>query len=182
MEINISNCNNIDNGTIRIVENRLNIMYAINGTGKSTIASAISAALDAREGSGSLSHLTPFKALEGEDLTPKVEGLDDVRSMKVFHEDYVNEFVFLPDELLKGSFDVFVRDEAYELGMNEIEELVSELKSILEQDQDIAELIQDFTELSTSFGRPTRPSYGSRHSNVYSDQRDKANFEGRSDC
>jgi hypothetical protein len=36
MDIQISNCNNIDNGTIRLIEGRLNIKYAINGTGKST--------------------------------------------------------------------------------------------------------------------------------------------------
>ena len=43
MEIQINNCNNISEGTISIVENRLNIRYAINGTGKSTISKAIEA-------------------------------------------------------------------------------------------------------------------------------------------
>ena len=43
MRINIKNCNNIDEGTFDIIENRLNIKYAINGTGKSTISKAIDA-------------------------------------------------------------------------------------------------------------------------------------------
>ena len=34
MNITVSNCNNIDSGTISIHENVLNIKYAINGTGK----------------------------------------------------------------------------------------------------------------------------------------------------
>ena len=37
MNISITNCNNIAHGTVAISENRLNIKYAINGTGKSTI-------------------------------------------------------------------------------------------------------------------------------------------------
>ena len=39
--IQIHNCNNIKNGTIRIEPNKLNIKYGINGTGKTTIANAI---------------------------------------------------------------------------------------------------------------------------------------------
>ena len=41
MDLLISNCNNIVSAPISVVENRLNIKYAINGTGKSTIAKAI---------------------------------------------------------------------------------------------------------------------------------------------
>ncbi|MCF7817767.1 MAG: hypothetical protein K9M54_07780 [Kiritimatiellales bacterium] len=41
MKINVLNCNNINQGSIEIRENRLNIKYAMNGTGKSTIAKAI---------------------------------------------------------------------------------------------------------------------------------------------
>lgn len=43
MRLKISNCNNIDNGEFDIVEGRLNIKYAINGTGKSTISKTIEA-------------------------------------------------------------------------------------------------------------------------------------------
>ena len=41
MNIEIKNCNNIDSGNISLVENKLNIKFAPNGTGKSTIARAI---------------------------------------------------------------------------------------------------------------------------------------------
>ena len=37
MQLKIKNCNNIENGEFDITEGRLNIKYAINGTGKSTI-------------------------------------------------------------------------------------------------------------------------------------------------
>jgi len=40
MNIEIQNCNNIDTGTISLAENKLNIRFAANGTGKSTIDGA----------------------------------------------------------------------------------------------------------------------------------------------
>lgn len=43
MQLKIKNCNNIENGEFDITEGRLNIKYAINGTGKSTISKAIEA-------------------------------------------------------------------------------------------------------------------------------------------
>ena len=43
MIINIKNCNNIDSAEVKLVPSRLNIKYALNGTGKSTIARAIAA-------------------------------------------------------------------------------------------------------------------------------------------
>ncbi len=39
------NCNNINEGNIKLIKGRLNIKYAINGTGKSTIAKAIEATI-----------------------------------------------------------------------------------------------------------------------------------------
>lgn len=41
MNIEIKNCNNIDIGSIELIEGRLNIKYAINGTGKSTISKVL---------------------------------------------------------------------------------------------------------------------------------------------
>ena len=43
MLLEIKNCNNIDKASIEIETGKLNIKYAINGTGKSTIAKAIAA-------------------------------------------------------------------------------------------------------------------------------------------
>jgi ABC-type sugar transport system ATPase subunit len=50
MEISISNCNNIDQGSLSLVENALNIKYAINGTGKSTISKAITSYISDKMG------------------------------------------------------------------------------------------------------------------------------------
>lgn len=57
MDITIENCNNIDETEIKISEGKLNIKFAPNGTGKSTIAKAINLNIGGRE----LNELTPFK-------------------------------------------------------------------------------------------------------------------------
>jgi len=41
MKIEINSCNNIEKGEIKICEDKLNIKYALNGIGKSTIAYAL---------------------------------------------------------------------------------------------------------------------------------------------
>jgi len=157
LDIIIENCNNIDNGTVEISEGVLNIKYAINGTGKTTLSRAICASLNDRlHGTSDLATLTPFKAINDESITPSVSGDEAISSIKVFDEEYINEFVFQPDELLKGSFDILIRDENYDAVMAEIEVLVSEIKLHFTQDKEIEALINDFTELSDSFGKPTK--------------------------
>lgn len=157
MEIEISNCNNIENGVVTIAEGALNIKYAINGTGKSTVSKSIQKSVSSRlNGTNDLMDLTPFKALEDDSVNPTVVGCEAVNSIKVFDESYINEFAFQPDELLKGSFDILIRDEQYDLVMAEIEDLVSEIKSHFKEDDEIEALIADFDELSSSFGKPTK--------------------------
>ncbi len=157
MDILIENCNNIDSGTITLKENKLNVKYAINGTGKSTISKAIIASInDQRSGSNELSKLKPFKYIDSENNNPSVGGTDSIALVKVFDEEYTNKYIFLPDELVQGSFDIFIRDEEYEKGMAEIGELTRTIQEMFAQDKDIDELINDFNELSSSFGKPVK--------------------------
>lgn len=157
MEIEINNCNNIDHGKVSLVHNRLNIKYAINGTGKSTLSKAICKSIQDRlSGTNELIGLTPFKAINNDVVNPNVLGCDDLNSVKVFDETYINEFVYQPDELLKGSFDILIRDESYESVMSEIEDLVTDIKTHFSDDPDIENLIKDFKELSDSFGKSVK--------------------------
>lgn len=157
MEIEINHCNNIDNGKIKITEGLLNIKYAINGTGKSTVSKSIQKSVSSRlSGNNELMELKPFKAFENDTITPSVTGCEAVNNIKVFDEFYINEFAFQPDELLKGSFDILIRSENYDSVMAEIEELVSQIKSHFNDDDEIETLIADFDELSNSFGKPTK--------------------------
>lgn len=157
MDIEIRNCNNIDVGNIEIRENILNIKYAINGTGKSTIAKAILSSIDDNvSGTKKLLELTPFKHLNSDTERPEVKGVENISQAKVFDENYINEFIFQPDELVKGSFDIFIRGDHYDAGIQEINSLVETTQLVLAEDKDITELIQDFTEISKSFGTPVK--------------------------
>lgn len=157
MEIELKDCNNIANGKVSIKENTLNIKHAINGTGKSTIAKAVLASVSDREqGTKHLSELTPFKYLGLNTTHPEIIGTETINKIQVFDEKYINDFVFQADELIKGSFDIFIRGEDYEKGMKDIGALTKTMQDMLSKDKDIATLINDFNEISSSFGKPTK--------------------------
>src|SRR3990167_7701382 len=100
MDITIENCNSIDSARISLAPGRLNIKYGPNGTGKSTIAKAIELA---SKGGANLSTLTPFKHRGGDPKispSPSVKGADQFKSVFVFNEEYVDQFVFKQDEVV----------------------------------------------------------------------------------
>jgi wobble nucleotide-excising tRNase len=157
MKIDVRNCNNIDQGSIEVSENCLNIKYAINGTGKSSVAKAVSYSVSDRvEKKSRLTELTPFKYVGDISSVPEVKGTEGISNLRVFDEAYVRDFTFQPDELVKGSFDIFIRDENYEKGLLAIESQVEAIKKLLAGDKDIEGLIRDLSELSGGFGRPTK--------------------------
>ena len=98
----------------------------------------------------------PFKYQDDASGKPEVIGTETIKSVRVFDEKYINDFVFQSDELLKGSFDIFIRGEAYDQGMKEIDTHVEAMQKALSEDKDIADLISDFNEISTSFGKETK--------------------------
>ncbi len=157
MKIDILNCNNIDQGTFEIRENCLNIKYAINGTGKSSLGKAVFYSVSDRlEKKSQLLELTPFKHAGDPSNAPQVKGTEEISKVRIFDEAYVSDFIFQADELIKGSFDIFIRNENYEKGFQEIESQVEAIRNLLAEDKDIEGLIKDLAELSGGFGRPTK--------------------------
>lgn len=153
MKINIKNCNNIDEANISVEIGRLNIKYGANGTGKSTIAKAIE--LTSKKPID-LSSLTQFKFRslpEEERKIPSIEGIEAFKSISVFNEDYVSQFVFKQDEVLKNSFDIFIKNQNYKDKMLEIQNIVSEIKETYENDSNIDDAIKDLSDLEDSFGK-----------------------------
>ncbi len=153
MNVQIRNCNNIVDANILIEDNKLNIKYAINGTGKSTISKAIVA--KAENNNNELSQLTPYQYINDGDINhlPSVNGLPDNIKIAVFNEEYVNQYVFQEDELLKNSFEIFVKTEYYNLKMAEIERLTHEIHNLFNTNQELNQFISDLGEFITSFGR-----------------------------
>ncbi len=151
MNIEIKNCNNIDIGNICITKGRLNIKYAINGTGKSTIARAISSTIANED----ISDLRPFKYLnDGEEIhNPSVVISDNIQKVAIFNEKYIDTYVYKKDELIANSFEIFVKTPKYEEHMHKISELISSIQTTFRDDPALDALISDFTTFIDSFGK-----------------------------
>lgn len=150
MNIQIANCNNIDAGNIYIENGRLNIKYAINGTGKSTIARALSSTIASED----LSDLRPFKYLnDGEDThNPSVTISDNIQKVAIFDEKYIETYTYKKDELVANSFEIFVKTPQYEEHMQNISGLVSSIQTAFRDDPELDVLISDLSTFIDSFG------------------------------
>ncbi len=149
-QVTIENCNSIDSAIICIEKGSLNIKYGSNGLGKSTIAKAI---VSQARNDGSLEALTPFKNRGKTVANPsKVDGIQDLKSALVFDEDYVNQFAFQQDEVVKNSFDIFIKTPEYVKAMKEIELLFAGIKKAFNDSAEIEQTTKDLKELRDAFG------------------------------
>ena len=143
MKIILKNCNSIDYGEVQLVENNLNMKYAINGTGKSTISKAIQGlVLD------KLDELIPFKYYDEkaknamlDEHKPVVEIYKDgqsaggfiranspIQSVRVFDEDYVERYTLVGDDVVPNSFEIYVKTPDYEQKLKKIDSLIKDIK------------------------------------------------------
>lgn len=106
INIKLKNCNNISEADINLKKNIVNIRYAMNGTGKSTIAKAIDL-IAKNEG---MSILKPF------DRNIESTGIcsEKIDKVLLFNEEFVNTIVFKENEVIENSFDVFIKTPNYE--------------------------------------------------------------------
>ena len=152
MNITIKNCNNIDDGKLEIKQNALNIKYAINGTGKSSIAKAIDAFV--KNDDKKKKALIPFKhKLNTTAHEISLDGLDGVSSVEIFNDDYVQSYVYQPNELLKNSFEIFVKTKDYDERLHEIEELLKDINKTFLDLPELELLINTFNEFIVGFGK-----------------------------
>ena len=155
MIINIKNCNNIDSAEVKLVPSRLNIKYALNGTGKSTIARAIAAFVNNDEEEKRL--LLPFKyANAPEDHAPSVQGIDDIKAIKIFNESYLERLVFTPEKLFPNTFNVFVKTEEYDKRMESINSHLQEIHALFKSDEKITDLLRCFDGFVSGFGKSAK--------------------------
>jgi ABC-type molybdenum transport system ATPase subunit/photorepair protein PhrA len=147
--ITIKNCNSIDEAVISLRPHSLNIKYGPNGTGKSTIARALTLQT---EGASSLEVLTPFKyRAESNGSRPSVVGAEEIKSVLIFNESYVSQFAFQRDEVLKNSFEVFINTEEYKAGNAKIEAMFDSLKKTFLDQAEFDEALTSFIELRDAF-------------------------------
>jgi hypothetical protein len=151
IQLEIKNCNNIDSAVISLAVQKLNIKFAPNGTGKSTIARAVLVGRNADQ--NSLSELMPFKLRKEnpQNKQPEVKGAEALKNIMCFNEAYVNQFVFKPNELLSNSFDILIRTDAYKQRENEIEVLVRNIKQLFSGNPELETLIANLKEMGDAF-------------------------------
>jgi ABC-type dipeptide/oligopeptide/nickel transport system ATPase subunit len=133
IKIEIENCNNIESANIEIKEDTLNIRYAMNGTGKSTIGQAIKL----------LSEKKPLDTLKtfGNTKEPKGKIPDSIRRVLLFNEDFVNNIVFKESEVIQNAFEVFIKSEEYEEKQNLINQRLKEIHIDTSENQDLNRLL-----------------------------------------
>lgn len=153
-DIKITNCNSIDEANVRIQKAKLNIKYGPNGLGKSTISKAIMAHL---KNDGSLQELLPFKLRKTKGaLASAVEGTGDLSSVLIFDETYVNQFAFQQDEVVRNSFEIFIKTPAYNLAMEEIGATFEGIRKAFKASEEIEQTITDLKELRDAFGKANK--------------------------
>lgn len=130
--LEICNCNNINKANIEILQNFLNVKYASNGTGKSTIAKAIKLTSERN----SLDDLQPYGVGE----KPNVNSNLPIDHVFIFNEDFVNNFVFIKSEVVENSFEVFIKTKNYDEQLEAINKRLKDLRVDLTQDKEIIEM------------------------------------------
>lgn len=122
MKIEIRNCNNIRKADIQLRNEALNIMYGVNGTGKSTIAMALEEKLN-----GNLDSLKPYDEMQFGDDGPSVE-CDGIHTVSVFNEKYISQYVVSKDEIdIQNAFGVFIKTADISRQQKNLEDELREL-------------------------------------------------------
>jgi len=163
-QVHIENCNSIDQAQICIRRGCLNIKFGPNGLGKSSIAKAI---VCRARNDDTLKNLVPFKNRSNCDAPePLVDGIDDLTSALVFDEEFVNQFAFQKDEVLKNSFEIFIKTPEYSTAMQEIEDLLVGIKSAFSDSPEIEQTTKDLKDLRDAFGKSNRDGSIAKSSKV----------------
>ena len=139
--ISIENCNNITKCDIGVFENKLNIKYAINGTGKSTVAKSIKLSADGTK----LDDLIPFefRARKEKVLKPTVSNMP-FSNVAIFNEDYLKQYVYQKTDLLKNTFEVMINSDRYTELKEKIDSELVDIKTIARDKPNIS-TIRDIT-------------------------------------
>lgn len=131
--IKIEKCNNITEGNVTICDSKLNIFFGRNGTGKSTIAQAIRLHSQGKP----LAGLAPY-GISDDTTKPCISGLT-YSNIAIFDSEYLGQYVYQRDTLLKNTFEVLIRTPEYDNTKRNIDNALAQIKNtITGRDQIIA--------------------------------------------
>lgn len=130
MKVNIKYCNNIIEGTVNIEENKLNIKYGVNGTGKSTISKAIKYKILSQN---ELENLRPYNYVDNENILPEVSFDKQPESVMIYNNEYIKNILFLSsDEIMENSFEIFIAPKNYKEQCKDIDNELLEINKMLD--------------------------------------------------
>lgn len=144
-KIIIKNCKCIKEAEIEIIENSLNIKYAPNGTGKTTIGQAIDQKIN---GNNFDDYMVP---LDDTLLTPEV--ICNYSSLKTFNEEYVRQFIFDKSAKFDNAYEIFIKNENIETLSKEIKNKNSKFQEFIDNNKTINsffDMINEFTNIVKS--------------------------------
>ncbi len=143
INIEVKNCNNIISANIQLLEDYLNIRYAMNGTGKSTIGKAIEL-ISKKE---NLSILKPFDSdSEPTGLLPAA-----ITKVLLFDEEFVNTIVFKESEVIQNAFEVFIKSPEYEARQKSINDRLKNIYIDVNQNSDLQKIISNGRSVLSKF-------------------------------
>ena len=164
IEVSIRNCNNIESCTVEIVKNKFNIFYALNGTGKSTIANSIVASINGEK----LDSFIPFSdSANGDDSTPLVTLSSELKTALVFNNNFIQTFLFTKNELIENSFEVFLHTPKYDEHMNKINALLAKAHNVFQTDEALNQFINDLKEFIEAYGKEKKDGGVATNSKLY---------------
>ena len=144
--ITIKNCNNIKNAELSIIDKTLNIKFGRNGTGKSTISEAIRLKIEGKD----LSHLTPYTAVDSKNvINPFVSNIP-FHKVKVFNEQYIQQYLFKKDDIFEDSFKVFLSSDECDTLSKTITEMLDELQGSVFQGTSMSSLEETLNAYTTA--------------------------------
>lgn len=130
MKVNIKYCNNIIEGTVNIEENKLNIKYGVNGTGKSTISKAIKYKISSQN---ELENLRPYNYVDNENILPEVSFDKQPESVMIYNNEYIERILFISsDEIMENSFEIFIAPKNYKEQCKTIDDELLEINKMLD--------------------------------------------------
>ena len=130
----VNNCNNISSATVQLRKNHLNIRYAMNGIGKSTIAEAI-------RRSSANEDLSVLQAFDS-DTEPTCTFSEPVAKVLLFNEEFVNNIVFQESEVIQNSFEVFIKTPDYEARQESINARLKKIHVDVSSNADLQQIVK----------------------------------------
>lgn len=118
MEIKVENLGVISEGKIELEKNVVNIKYGINGSGKSTISKGIELSVKGED----LNKLRTY----GSEIEPTVSFSEDISSVIVFNQKYVDDYLF-KDDIANNSFEIMINTNEYKIGKKKIDNMFVDL-------------------------------------------------------